>query len=93
MKELIDVPIIKWSVDSRDWESRNKDKIVPLVKNETKPGDIVLFHDLYESTYESIKILVPYFYEQGYTIVSVSELYELNNIKLEPSKVYFDARP
>lgn len=92
IKELIDVPIIKWSVDSRDWESRNKDKIVSLVKKETKSGDIVLFHDLYESTYEAIKVLVPYYYEQGYKIVSVSELFATNGKTLENSHIYYHAK-
>ena len=92
VKELIDVPIIKWSVDSRDWESRNKDKIIALVKSNTKSGDIVLFHDLYESTYEAIKVLVPYYYEQGYTIVSVSELFKINNKELENGHIYYSAK-
>ncbi len=92
IRHLIDVPIIKWSVDSRDWESRNRDKIVALVKKQTKSGDIVLFHDLYESTYEAIKVLVPYYYENGYKIVTVSELFKVNGIELEPSVVYNSAR-
>ena len=92
VKELIDVPIIKWSVDSRDWESRNKDKIIALVKSNTKSGDIVLFHDLYESTYEAIKVLVPYYYDQGYTIVSVSELFKINNKELENGHIYYSAK-
>lgn len=92
IRDLIDVPIIKWSVDSRDWESRNTAKIVSVVKSQTKSGDIVLFHDLYPTTVEAIKILVPYYYENGYRIVSVSELFEQNGITLEKSKVYYDAR-
>jgi peptidoglycan/xylan/chitin deacetylase (PgdA/CDA1 family) len=92
VKALINVPIIKWSVDSRDWESRDTDKIVALVKSETEDGDIVLFHDLYSTTLEAIKILVPYFYEEGYEIVSVSELFEIKGITLENGKVYYSAK-
>lgn len=92
IRDLIDVPIIKWSVDSRDWESRNRDKIVSVVKSQTKSGDVVLFHDLYATTVEAIKVLVPYYYEKGYKIVSVSELFEINGITLEKSKVYYDAK-
>ena len=92
IREYINTPIIKWSVDSRDWESRNKDKIIALVKKNTSSGDIVLFHDLYESTLEAIKVLVPYYYEQGYEIVTVSKLFEINNIPLENGKVYTSAK-
>ena len=92
VKRIVDVPIIKWSVDSRDWESRNKDKIVSLVKSTVKDGDIVLFHDLYQSTKEAIEVLVPDLISEGYRIVSVSELFSLKNIALEPQKVYNKAR-
>lgn len=92
VKRIVDVPIIKWSVDSRDWESRNKDKIVSLVKSTVKDGDIVLFHDLYQSTKEAIEVLVPDLISEGYRIVSVSELFNLKNIALEPQKVYNKAR-
>ena len=59
IKAVIDKPIIKWSVDTRDWESRNTEKIVELTKAQTKDGDIILFHDLYKTTLEAVKILVP----------------------------------
>jgi peptidoglycan/xylan/chitin deacetylase (PgdA/CDA1 family) len=92
VKRIADVPIIKWSVDSRDWESRNKDMIVSLVKSTVKDGDIVLFHDLYQSTKEAIEVLVPDLICEGYKIVSVSELFNLKNIELEPQKVYNKAQ-
>ncbi len=92
IKAIIDKPIIKWSVDTRDWESRNTEKIVELTKAQTKDGDIILFHDLYKTTLEAVKILVPYFHEQGYNIVTVSELYKQKGITLEPQKVYYKAK-
>ena len=81
-----------WSIDSRDWESRNADKIVSVVKNSTKTGDIVLFHDLYPETLEAIKELVPYYYEQGYKIVGVSELFAINGIELNAGTKYYRAK-
>lgn len=92
IRAVINNPIIKWSVDTRDWESRNTDKIVALTKAQTKDGDIILFHDLYKTTLEAVKILVPYFHEQGYEIVTVSELYKQKGISLEPHKVYYRAK-
>ena len=92
VKALIDVPIIMWSVDSRDWESRNADEIVRVVTSETKSGDIVLFHDLYPETLAAIEILVPYYYEQGYKIVGVSELFTINNKDLIAGTKYYHAK-
>ena len=92
IRSVITVPIINWSVDSRDWESRNAEKIIEVVKRDTSDGDIVLFHDLYPETLEAIKVLVPYFYEQGYEIVSVSKLFEIKGIELELGKIYYSAK-
>ena len=30
------VPIVTWSLDTRDWESRNKDKVIEMVINNIK---------------------------------------------------------
>ncbi len=86
--ECILNPIILWSVDSRDWESRNTEKIVATVLSDIKEGDIVLFHDLYPTTIEAIKVLLPILYADGYKVVSVSELFAANNIQLENHKIY-----
>lgn len=88
VKTTINYPLILWSVDSRDWESRNTIEIVNKVLENIKDGDIVLFHDLYPSTLEAIKILVPTLYENDYKIVNVSKLFEIKNIVLENNKVY-----
>lgn len=92
VRETINSPIIYWSVDSRDWESRNTDKIVNLVKENTRDGDIVLFHDLYSTTMEAVEILTEYFYLNGYKIVSVSELYQIKGKELVSHKVHYNAR-
>lgn len=92
VKNVIDNPIIYWSVDSRDWESRNTDKIVNLVKENTKDGDIVLFHDLYPTTLEAIEVLAEYFYLNGYRIVSVSELFQIKGKELVSHNVHYNAR-
>lgn len=91
-KEAVDYPIIGWSVDSRDWESRNTNKIVTTVMKDIKDGDIVLFHDLYNTTKEAIKILVPKLYSNGYKIVSVTELFRIKNIELQGKMVYNKAQ-
>ena len=88
IKSCAGVPIIMWSVDSRDWESRNTEKIVDVVLSSIKEGDIVLFHDLYATTIEAVKILLPVLYADGYQVVNVSQLYASKNIILENGSVY-----
>lgn len=92
VRSTINNPIINWSVDSRDWESRNTEKIYNLVVNNTKDGDIVLFHDIYGTTRDAIEKLAEYFYLNGYKIVTVSDLFKINNKSLEEHVVYYNAR-
>lgn len=86
------VPIVTWSLDTRDWESRNKDKVIEMVINNIKEGDIILFHDLYESTRDAVKELMPLLKEQGYQAVSVGELFKSKGIALEAGTSYRHAR-
>ena len=78
--------IILWSVDSEDWrykystedsaDERNQklNTIVDNVMNNVKDGDIILMHDIYESTYDASVVILQRLHEEGYEVVSVSEL-------------------
>ena len=67
-------PFFYWTVDTRDWESRDASSVISIVKNNTDDGDIILMHDVYESTLEAVETIVPWLIEQGYQLVTVSEL-------------------
>ncbi len=75
VKNLIPLPIYLWSVDTLDWKSRDADAIMNIV---TSAGDldgkVILMHGIYASSAEATARLVPYLQEQGYTLVTVSEL-------------------
>lgn len=78
--------IIHWSVDSDDWNNKyyagisdeeanaRIQTIVENVMGSVTDGDIVLLHDIYESTYDATKILLQRLYEEDYEVVTVSEL-------------------
>ena len=73
--------IIKWSVDTLDWDlSRpqgDTDKINTIVENalaDIEDGDIILMHDIYNNTYEATVIMLQRLYEMGFNVVTVSEL-------------------
>ena len=82
--------MIGWSVDTMDWSSRDKDKVVASVKKAGNlDGDVVLMHSLYKSTVDATKELIPYLIKNGYQLVTVSELYQYrHNQKLEIGKYY-----
>ena len=77
-------------MDTNDWRYRNKDYLVSYVLNHIKDGDIILFHDSYNSTVEAIEELLPILYSKGYQVMSVSELANLKGITLENNKIYYN---
>ena len=91
-KEDVGMPLIQWSVDTMDWSSRNADAVVAKIKSNVKDGDIVLMHDLYDSTAEATEQIVPWLVAEGYQIVTVSEMMAVKGIAMQPGEVYFDAR-
>lgn len=81
--------VILWSLDTLDWKIRNSDYIVNTVLNNISDGDIVLFHDSYNTTIDAVEKLLPILYNKGYQIVSVSTLAKLKNISLNSNQVYY----
>ena len=68
-------PMICWNVDTEDWKSRDAQTVADYIKNYGDlDGDVVLFHSIYESTAQAIDMLVPWLQEQGYQLVTVTEL-------------------
>lgn len=90
--DYINRPIVLWSLDTLDWKYRNTETIVNKVLNTVKDGDIILFHDVYDTSVESALIIVEKLSQAGYSFVTVEELYEYHGIKMEPNKVYFSAK-
>ncbi len=91
MRSVIKVPMIYWNVDTEDWKSRNSKSVL----NECKviqDGDIVLMHDLYASTADAVKKLVPRLVKEGYQLVTVDELFHYKGINAEGGKVYMSGR-
>ena len=65
---------VSWSLDSRDWTTKNTDKIVKRVVKDVKEGDIILMHDIYESSVEAALEIVDILQAQGYEFVTADKL-------------------
>lgn len=93
VKANVGMPMVMWSVDSRDWESRNADSVYNMVMDNVYDGSIVLMHDLYPSTADAVARLVPELSRQGYKFVTFSELMKIRGVDVEPGEKYFSATP
>ena len=89
---LSDVSLITCLIDTQDWNGATSDQIIAKIKAAMNDGSldnsIVLCHETYASTAEAIEYLAPYLKEQGWQIVTVSELFEANGKTLEGGNVY-----
>ncbi|MCL2408079.1 MAG: polysaccharide deacetylase family protein [Oscillospiraceae bacterium] len=84
--------IIYWSVDTLDWKNRDPDWVYNAVMNDVADGAIVLMHDIHGTTADAMARVIPRLIEQGYQLVTVSELLYHRHGVLEPGRVYYSGR-
>ncbi len=89
---LNDAPLITCSIDTQDWNGASKDQIVNTVKqavaNGSADGAIILCHETYETTAAAIEELAPYLKNQGWQIVTVSEMFEAKGKQMSGGQIY-----
>ncbi|WP_313152860.1 polysaccharide deacetylase family protein [Lacrimispora sp.] len=88
----VQAPVIMWSIDTRDWKTRNAGKTVNSVMSQVRDGDIVLMHELYSQSGAAALEIIPRLTEAGYQLVTVSEMAALRG-GVAPGGVYFHFYP
>lgn len=88
IRGVLDRPIIIWNVDTLDWKNHNSKRIANRVMKDVDDGDIILMHDIYRATANSLEIVIPKLLEDGYQLVTVSELLYYKGIQIENGQVY-----
>lgn len=86
--ERTTMPIILWSLDTLDWENQNVGIVYRNIFDNVKDGDIILMHDIFSSTAEATRVIIPELIRRGYQLVTVSELAQYRGVPLEPHKIY-----
>ena len=83
-----DLAILSWSVDPRDWASHDAQVIEDAVVQTVRDGDVILLHDMSDSSVVAALAIVDELKMQGFKFVTVSELARLKGRSIEPGKVY-----
>ena len=65
---------VSWNVDSLDWTTENTEKIVKRVVKDVQEGDIILMHDIFQSSVDAALQIADILKKQGYEFVTVDEL-------------------
>ncbi len=68
------LPLIRWDVDSGDWEDPQAEAIYTTVIENIQDGDIVVFHDDNPETVKALEQILPALKARGYQFATVSTL-------------------
>lgn len=86
--QVRNLAILNWSVDPRDWATHDTASIEKTVLKNVKDGDIVLLHDMSDSSVQAALDIVDVLLEKDYEIITVSRLVRIRGVKLRPGQVY-----
>lgn len=64
--------VVLWSVDTRDWARPGTERIWETVMTQTRPGSIVLMHDLHLQTAEVVGRVLDGLLERGFEFATIS---------------------
>jgi peptidoglycan/xylan/chitin deacetylase (PgdA/CDA1 family) len=92
VKSVSPTPLIGWRMDTLDWTGVSEDTIYQTVFDNRFSGVIVLVHDGYKHTVDALKGLLPDLYNDGYQVVSISQVAKMHNCTLKQGNVYIRAR-
>ncbi len=92
IKTAVEVPVINWSIDTRDWTGVSADDIYNEVMQKKFSGAIVLMHDGHNETVTALKRLLPDLKRAGYQVTSVSQMAKAHDCPLKKGGVYIRAR-
>ena len=80
--------ILHWSADPHDWELSDTAAIENAVLKTVTDGDIILLHDMSDSSVQAALDIVDALLKQDYEFVTVSELARLRGLRPKGGTVY-----
>lgn len=81
--------LLGWSVDPRDWATKDAAAVEKSVLANIADGDIVLLHDMSDSSVKAALDIIDVLQERNFEIVTVSELARLRGATLKPGEMYY----
>lgn len=89
VQQATGLPLVMWSVDTRDWELKNTELVKNYVLDTVKDGEIILLHDIHETTVQAMLQVIPELVNRGYQLVTVSEMAVARGVTLENGQKYY----
>ena len=89
--ENLNYASIIWSVDTKDWLSRDKEQIKQLIRDNIQEGSIILLHDIHECSVDAVEEILPELIKE-YRFVTIDKLFNILDNDLEICNVYRNAK-
>lgn len=86
--EAMNLAILSWSVDPKDWATKDAAAVERTVLRQVKDGDIILLHDMTESSVNAALDIIDRLMDQGYRFVTVSDLAAYRRARIRAGKTY-----
>lgn len=86
--EEFGLSILHWSVDPKDWAIHDVKSIKNTVLSRVRDGDVILLHDMSDSSVEAALAIVDALRAKGFRFVTASELAQARKIILVPGRKY-----
>ena len=80
--------ILHWSVDPHDWSTHDAVLIEEEVIRNVRDGDVILLHDMSDSSVEASLVIIDQLQAQGYRFITASELANARDVLLSPGIKY-----
>lgn len=80
--------LLSWDVDPRDWATGKAAAVETAVLDKVRDGDVVLLHDMSDSSVEAALKIVDVLQEKGFVFVTASELAAIRGVTLQPGVQY-----
>lgn len=83
-----DLALVTWSIDPRDWATSSTETIVRKVVQKAADGDIILLHDMSNSSVDAALGIVDRLKAEGFRFVTVSQLAAIREQTPEAGYLY-----
>ncbi len=89
--QAVGKPCIHWDLDTRDWETKDTQSTIDRVLGANlEDGDVILMHDIWQPTIEACKTLIPELINQGFQLVTISEMAAAHGVELQNGVTYYN---
>ena len=86
--KTLNLAVLGWSVDPRDWAVHDAGAVQAAVLGDVEDGDIILLHDLSDSSVDAALAIVDTLTTWGFHVVTASELARQKSEKTVPGQIY-----